>query len=198
MATKIKICGITSVGDALLACEAGADFLGFVLADSARRVDYGKLAGIVAHLDGRALTVGVFAREEDLSDFSHSSGVVLDYYQIYFKTTRHSVRQPRRGWIEARWITGASDEIATGNGLLLADFKNADAATMECRLSGASDATRARLIVAGNLTAKTVGDVVRRFRPFAVDVARATESSPGVKDAQMIREFIQGVRHAEA
>ncbi|MCE5313729.1 N-(5'-phosphoribosyl)anthranilate isomerase, partial [bacterium] len=61
--TLTKICGITNIDDALAAADFGADYIGFVFAESPRRVDTRTVSEIMRALGGRAKTVGVFVDE---------------------------------------------------------------------------------------------------------------------------------------
>jgi len=196
--TKTKICGITSVEDALVAVDAGADFLGFVLSDSPRRIGYETLAEIVTTVGDRAYSVGVFANEDDLRQFVHLSRVRLDYYQIYFKVDRTRRPLPKRGWIDAFWVNEELESIEPSHGLLLADFKKAGAELMPKLLGPLNGTLQEKMILAGNLTVETAADIVRRYQPYAVDVARGTERKPGIKDAKLVREFIREVQNASA
>lgn len=194
--TKIKICGITSVEDAIGACDAGADFLGFVLSESQRRVGYDALQAIVAAVGDRAHTVGVFATEDDLRQYVHLAKVRLDFYQVYFAVDKTKRPLPRHGWIDAVWVNEDMKSLPLDNGMMLADFKNVEIDTMRRLLGDLDGHIRDRVMLAGNLTVDSVGEVVRRYQPYAVDVARGTESAPGIKDHQLMHEFIARVRNA--
>ncbi|MFH2055033.1 MAG: phosphoribosylanthranilate isomerase [bacterium] len=194
--TKTKICGITSVADALLAVDAGADFLGYVLSDSPRRIGYETLAEIVTAVGDRATHVGVFANEADLRQYAHLAGVRLNYYQVYFAVDKTERPLPTCGWIDAVWVDAETKSLSPTNGLLLADFKKSGNEAMSRLLGDLDGALQEKVILAGNLTVDNVGEVVRAYQPYAVDVARGTESEPGVKDEQLVREFIQRVRDA--
>ena len=194
--TKVKICGITSVADALLACEAGADYLGFVLSESPRRVGYETLAEIVAAVGKRAQTVGVFATEADLRQFGALAKVKLDYFQTYFPADGRGAALPRLSWIDSLWITEEMTSLTLSGGLTLADFKNVSRDVMTRLLAGPDERLQQQVILAGNLDFESVGSVVRQYQPFAVDVARGTEKKPGIKDEQLVRQFISEVKRA--
>ena len=194
--TKVKICGITSVADALLACEAGADYLGFVLAESPRRVGYETLSEIVMAVGERAHSVGVFATEADLQQFAALARIKLDYFQTYFPADRGGEVLPKLGWIASLWITAGMTSSPPGDGLTLPAFKNVSRDKMTRLLAGLNGQLRRQIILAGNLDVESVGSIVREYKPFAVDVARGTERKPGIKDEQLVRQFISEVKDA--
>ncbi len=194
--TKIKICGVTSIQDANVCVEAGADFLGFVLSDSPRRVSYEQLGRLRAAVDGSIQCVGVFASENDLMDFSQNCDVELDYYQVYFDATALNVRNPRAGWIRAIWMNGESHNLSRIPLPTLLDFKRSDLTKMRDQLAPHRDAVGNAVILAGRLSPDNVGVIVRELVPWGVDVARGTEAAPGRKDHQLVRRFIENVKNA--
>ena len=195
--TKVKICGITNVTDAVAAIDAGADYVGLVLSPSPRRVDISTVEAIVSSVGHRTLTVGVFAADADLLAYDRATDVPLDYYQVYFDYHNLSVRQPSRGWIRSFQITDTgSIPLLNQTGLLLCDFKQASADFMRSICSIFRDAMQWHTFIAGNLGVENVASVVQSFRPFGVDVARGTELSPGVKNVLKMQQFIQRVKNA--
>lgn len=194
--TKIKICGVTSIEDAEVCVEARADFLGFVLSDSPRRVNYVQLERLYNAVGGSIQCVGVFASEMDLMDFSHNSDIELDYYQVYFDATTLDVRQPSAGWIRAIWMNGDSHNLSRIPLPTLLDFKRSDLKQMRTQLAPHRDAVGNAVILAGRLTPDNVGAIVHELAPWGVDVARGTEAAPGRKDHQLVRRFIENVKSA--
>lgn len=195
--TKVKVCGITSAHDAKAVAEAGADFIGVVLSLSPRRVSLDKLPAIIEAAGENCSVVGVFATVADLSSFNSVSSIPLDYYQAYFDYAGIPVHPPRKQWISSRRLT-AFDQFPHHNSdsLRLYDFNcGALSASHDCPLTE-RETVRERSIIAGNLTVETVSNVVTKLQPFGVDVARGTETSPGVKDLKLVEQFIQKVRYA--
>lgn len=195
--TKVKICGVTSIDDVGICTDAGADFIGFILSDSPRRVSCQQLERLSHAVGTNSLTVGVFATEADLIDYSANCDVDLDYYQVYFDASNLGVREPRRGLIRAVWMNGISQyDISRLPAPTLLDFKHSNLALMRTQLESHRDAVGNAVILAGRLTPDTVGAIVRDLAPFGVDVARGTEAAPGKKDHQLVRRFIESVKHA--
>lgn len=195
--TKVKICGITTVADAVAVANAGADFIGLVLSPSPRQMDINKLSSIVEAVSGRSAIVGVFASPTDLLAFDHESDALLDYYQVYFDHSNLEVRLPRQGLIRSFWINGsASEPLVDHQGLLLCDFKKSSVDAMRQLCSTSPELVHNRTFIAGNLTVDNVDRLVKAYKPFGVDVARGTESSPGIKDMKKVEEFIRRVRNA--
>jgi phosphoribosylanthranilate isomerase len=198
----IKICGITSEADALLAVAFGADALGFIFAPSPRQMTPSAVADIVKRLPREVLTVGVFRDESRQRTVEVANSVGLGAVQLHGRETPD----------DARWVRGrvpctikafAAGEAAIGRfadfgaDYLLIDGSNpGSGAVFDWRLAeGVADPTR--MFVAGGLTAANVADAIAYLHPFGVDVASGVESSPGVKDPQKLRDFVSAARRAE-
>ncbi len=195
--TRVKICGITNVGDACAAAEAGADFIGLVLSESPRRISLASLRIVSSALNGKVALVGVFAEAVDLFSFGHDSEVDLDYYQVYFDYSDTAVRSPRLGWIRSFLITGVGQSLPkAASRLVLYDFKAAPDAMTSTIHETNSRYVRDKVILAGNLAPESVGSIVKDLKPFGVDVARGTERAPGIKEREKMQRFIESVRNA--
>ena len=198
----VKICGITSEEDALLAVAMGADAVGFVFAPSSRQIAPQKAADIVKRLPTEIVTVGVFRHEtrQRIVDIVHQAG--LRAAQLHGHETATDSR-----WVRAR-VPLVIKAFASGDpGLDDADDYGADAILIDSAVPGSGEVfdwslaegapSNRKVILAGGLTADNVADAVRRVRPWGVDVSTGVESSPGRKDARKLRAFIQTARVAE-
>lgn len=193
----VKVCGITSVADALLCVEAGADMLGLILAESPRRVDPAVARIIADEVGGRAELVGVFAQPQELIDYAKKGLRPLDYYQVYFDPIPEVSLPPTKGWIRAHWITDQTRSVtAFDSAYTLYDFKNSSHDRMAELLDPVRDSDRAQLILAGNLDHTNVGKLIARHKPCGVDVARGTERKPGHKDPELVKRFVHEAKHA--
>jgi len=208
---RVKICGLTREADVLAAIEAGADYLGFVFSESPRRVRARDASRLVAAARAAVLgaeraveCVGVFVDEVPRVVEATHEALGLDRLQLHgsesvavcralgeeriIKAFRVAPGERPDVGSSAAWavlIDGRHASLAGGSGVR-ADW---DAA--------AAIAPGRRLFLAGGLDPWNVADAVRRVRPFAVDVSSGVESSPGVKDAARIRDFIAAVRAGE-
>lgn len=200
--TRIKICGITTPDDARAAAAAGADALGFVLADSPRRVSPAQVAACCAELPPFVLRVGVFmdaAREEIIAALLEAP---LDVVQLHGSERPKECRGLARRVIK-RFDIRAGDTAAAiaarmaayrVDGYLL-DPGAGSGRVFDWRVAVGIGRP---VIVSGGLTPENVGEVVRLLRPHAVDVSSGVESGPGRKDAGRIRAFVEAVRKADA
>ncbi len=199
MATRVKICGITSERDAAVAIEAGADALGFVFyGKSPRALTREAARDIIAKVPPFVTTVGVFVNEaadviKGLREF-----VPLDRVQLHGDEDPEFCRGLGSGVIKALRIKGAEDI------LVLKDY-NAAAFLLDAFVEGKPGGTATtfdwaiaieakrygRIILSGGLTPENVAEAVKRAAPYAVDVSSGVESSPGVKDPDKIRRFIE-------
>jgi phosphoribosylanthranilate isomerase len=198
----VKICGITSEEDALLAVGLGADALGFTFAPSPRQITTTAAGDIIKRLPQGVLTVGVFRDEATSRVVDAANHLGLGAVQLHGHETAEQTR-----WVAARVgcvikafsagdrAVGHFDEF--GASYLLIDGPSPGSGEVfDWRLAeGVVDPSR--LIVSGGLRADNVGQAISHLHPFGVDVASGVESSPGRKDPALLSAFIAAV-HAAA
>ena len=197
----IKICGITSEADALLAVGLGADAVGFVFAASPRQVSPRAVQQIVDRLPREVLTVGVFRDEAPSRVAEVVNGIGLRAAQLHGHETPEQTR-----WVAERVPLTIRAFPAGHPGVARVDdygasFVLVDAASpgsgevFDWRLAeGVVDPTR--LIVSGGLHAENVGDAIAHLRPYGVDVSSGVEAEPGRKDPARLRAFVVAARRA--
>ena len=197
----VKICGITSEADALLAVAFGADALGFIFAPSPRQVTPSVVADIVKRLPREVLTVGVFRDESRQRTVEIANSVGLGAVQLHGRETPDDAR-----WVRER-VPCTIKAFAAGEAAIArfddfgADFLMIDGsnpgsgAVFDWRLAeGVADPTR--MFVSGGLTPGNVADAITYLHPFGVDVSTGVESSPGHKDPHKLRDFVAAARRA--
>ena len=198
----VKICGITSEEDALLAVAVGADAVGFILAPSKRQVSPARAADIMKRLPREILTVGVFRNEtpDRIRAIVNKSG--LQAVQLHGAETPAVVEEVKR---DVRTVFKA---VAAGTEAFEhADDFGADAVLVDSPTPGSGQVFDWRLaedapagvplILAGGLDPANVSDAIAKVRPWGVDVASGVERAPGVKDPVLVRQFVQAARAAE-
>ncbi len=200
----VKICGITSEEDALLAVAMGADAVGFVFAPSKRQIAPSIARDIVKRLPPEILTVGVFRDEaaERVVEIVNAAG--LRSAQLHGHETPEVTR-----WIRER-VPFVIQGFAAGDlSLDRADDYGADAILIDSPRPGSGELfdwslaegapAGRRVIMAGGLTPENVPDAIRRVEPWGVDVATGVEvdgGEPGKKDARKGKAFIEAARAA--
>ncbi len=220
--TWIKICGITNFEDAQTAINAGADALGFVFYDkSPRRVDAEAAQGIVRKLPDQIEKVGVFVDADADTIRETASQVGLTAIQLHGQDSMDRVWQDSRPVREhlgvARLILAVPGDRLKQGGVLITDRAREEvfALLLDAQSNGRFGGTGATfdwqgtrgmvqiislkipVIVAGGLTASNVADAIRILKPFGVDVSSGVEATPGKKDPEKIRAFIQAARGAD-
>ena len=197
----VKICGITTEEDALLAVGLGASAIGFVLAPSPRQVAAARVADIVKRLPQGTVSIGVFRDEskERVVDIVQHAG--LSGAQLHGHETPEMTRYVReRMGLVIKAFPAASprlhDAEEFGADLVLVDAPTPGSGRLVdfSVLEGLSDASR--LVLAGGLTPDNVGEAIQRVAPFGVDVSTGVEASPGVKDPRKVAAFIAAARAA--
>ena len=196
--TRVKICGITSLEDALVAVEAGADALGFVFFEkSPRHVDPVQAARIIAQLPPFVQVVGLFvnAALDFVNATADSCG--LDLVQLHGDESPSYCQLVRRRVMKAFRVQGMESLAAMSDysvaGLLLDAYSpDSYGGTGACFDWGCAVAAKERgtVILAGGLTPENVASAVARVAPYGVDVSSGVESSPGRKDPEKVRRFI--------
>ncbi|NOY53675.1 MAG: phosphoribosylanthranilate isomerase [Deltaproteobacteria bacterium] len=206
MRTRIKICGITNLDDALFAVEAGADALGFVFhSGSPRRIDAESVRAIVRHLPPFATVVGVFVDEKIETVREIARYCDLDLCQLHGDESPEFCEWCERRVIKAFRIRDRSflEEMKrydVSGFLLDAWHPDRYGGTGEAadRTLAQEAAGKERVILAGGLTPENVGEAIARVRPYGVDVSSGVEVSPGQKDRDKVRRFIEAVNEIDA
>lgn len=216
MSIWIKICGTTSLADAELAVEAGADAVGFVFAPGPRRMSAEQVAEIAPKLPESVEKIGVFAETsyEEIALAVLRSG--LTGVQLHFDATAALTAQLRARFGETLRILRVVRFAAEAPGVTpnLVEDSNADAVLVDsCSKTGAGGTgisydwdlaaeaifrrgTDRKYIAAGGLNVANVGEAISRLQPWGVDVASGVESAPGRKDTTKVRAFIASARAA--
>lgn len=197
----VKICGVTSEADALLAVGLGADAVGFVFAPSPRQVTATAVADIVKRLPHGVLTVGVFRDEAPSRVVDIANHIGLGAVQLHGHETAEDCRWVRERVACTIKAFGAGDRaidrfVEFGADYLLIDGPSPGSGQVFDWRLGEGVVDPGRLIVSGGLQPDNVGEAVAHLRPYGVDVASGVESSPGRKDPNLVQAFVANARRA--
>ena len=197
----VKICGITTEDDALLAVAMGADAVGFVFAPSPRQVTALAVYDIVRRLPPEVLTVGVFRNESPgrVVDIANRSGVKA--------VQLHGNEHPEEAIEIARSIRRVYKAFPAGSPLVQrAREYPSDMVLVDSAQPGSGEVfdwtmvesvpKGLKVILAGGLTPDNVAHAIEVVDPWGVDVSSGVESSPGRKDPRKVRAFITAARAA--
>lgn len=203
--TRVKVCGITNLEDALAALEAGADLLGLnFYARSPRYVAPADARRIVERLPEGVECVGVFVNEaapSDVERIAREAGVGA--VQLHGEETHEFCRALRgRPTIKALRVgPGFTPEAAAGyptDAVLLDAYVAGEwggtGHTFDWSLARRTRESVPRLFLAGGLKPENVAEAVAAVRPHAVDVCSGVETAPGRKSLQLIRRFVEQVK----
>jgi phosphoribosylanthranilate isomerase len=200
--TRVKICGITNIEDALWAVDRGADAIGFVFASSPRQVSEDQARAIREQLPPFVSVVGIFVDPDPRQAMETFEKAGLDYIQLCggeeSRFLRESGLNPRR-LIQTIHIASESDLAAiesTSAAAVLLDTKVEGKAggtgkTFDWSIAARCAVYGKPLILSGGLNPGNVERAIEIASPQAVDVSSGVESSPGKKDPQKVREFIR-------
>ncbi|HPQ42692.1 MAG TPA: phosphoribosylanthranilate isomerase [Syntrophales bacterium] len=202
---EIKICGITSLDDAMAACEAGADALGFIFYQrSPRYLSPKRAREIIGKLPQEVAKVGVFVNDQP-ERIEHISGICgLDFLQFHGdETPRFCSRFPAATVIKALSPQSAADLEQLTDYPVRAILVDAVAPGLyggtgkisNWGLAGTIGETHP-LILSGGLNSSNIEDAITAVSPRAVDINSGVESSPGKKDHDKVREIIRIIRSA--
>ena len=200
--TKVKICGTTSLNDALLAIESGADAVGFIFyKESPRNISEKDVKDIVVRLPPFIETVGVFVNETSDKVNRIAEQCRLTAVQLHGDESPAFCRRIKRRVIkavrvkDAESLKGMSGYDVSG---YLLDAFNEESRGGTGKIFDWNLALRAKkqgpVIIAGGLNPFNVYTAIHRVKPYGVDVCSGVEKSPGIKDPGKVCEFIKAVR----
>ncbi len=200
---KVKICGITCIEDALFAVEAGANALGFVFyKESKRYIEPPKAGEIISKLPPFLTTVGVFVNQNpnEINEIKEVTGI--DAFQLHGNEPPQICREIRGKVIKA---------IRVKDSIRLKEVEKFPVETIlfdtysPKEFGGTGEhfnweilrglKTSKRIILSGGLDPENVAEAIRIVNPYAVDVSSGVEKSPGKKDLEKIKKFIEALRH---
>lgn len=195
---KVKICGITDMETAKSACEYGADALGFVFAESKRKITPKRAKEIIQELPANVLKIGVFVNEsvEVIQKIADECG--LTHVQLHGDEDNYQIRKLNIPSIKSLGVTSESDmKNAQGyeTDYILFDspkekFHGGNGKTFSWELLGhMPKELRKKTILAGGLNALNIEEAIRTVRPYMVDVSSGVETE-GKKDVEKIKQFI--------
>jgi phosphoribosylanthranilate isomerase len=206
LAPRIKLCGITSLDDARLAAEAGAWAIGCILwRGSPRACDPAEAARIAAELRRRVEVVGVFVNAPLDEVTGLVDGIGLTMVQLHGDegpaycgevARRSGAKVMKAAAVRMSADIQALEAFHTDLHLLDAHrpgLRGGTGETFDWELVR-TRRSKTPLVLGGGLSPDNVGAAIAAVRPFAVDTASGTESSPGVKDPEKVRAFVSAVR----
>ncbi len=204
--TRVKICGITRLQDALAVAQGGADAIGLVFyAPSTRYVSILQAAALVRDFPPFLTTVGLFVNADAEYVREVLAQVPLDVLQFHGDETPEYCQQFGRPYLKAIRVKAGVNlvECATR-------YSTAQALLLDAYVEGIPGGTGAvfewnlipkdmpmPLILSGGLDDDNVADAIKQTRPYAVDVSSGVEVSKGVKDAAKIVAFIKKVKSTD-
>ena len=214
MRTWIKICGTTSLEDALSSIEAGADALGFIFAESKRRVTPEQAQAIIRELPRKVEKIGVFMNA-GAKEIGHVvkrvklTGIQMhgdgdnpaEVYRCLPLMRRDAMRKIKTVIVPLAF--GRTFDFHAGRPRVvdtwLLDSGAGSGQTFDWSIASWQLAGRGQrqFIIAGGLTPENVREAMRLFRPWGVDVVTGVEREPGRKDPEKLKAFVAAVRKAE-
>lgn len=198
MRVFVKICGLSTPRAIAAAVEAGADALGFVFAESPRRVTPARAAQLCRDLPGVVVRVAVMRHPLPAEWQAVAEVFEPDWLQTDAGDFAGLTVPERFGRLPVvRDTEGIEPSALPMDDLLLFEAATSGQGAQADWDRAARLAAKRRLVLAGGLTPDNVGEAIARVRPYGVDVSSGVESRRGVKDTGRIAAFIEAVREAE-
>ena len=201
---KVKVCGIKEPGDARVAAEAGADAIGFVFAESPRKVGVERAREIAAALPEGVLKVGVFVDAEPKEVLRISREVGLDYAQLHGDEEPETVAAIRDGGVgvikalRVRDTASPREMVRYDTNFFLLDafsekVRGGTGTRFDWELAKAVRGY-ANILVSGGLTPENVREAIEFFEPYGVDASSSLEEKPGKKNDERVRRFVSAAK----
>lgn len=201
---KVKICGITDLETALAAVGYGADAIGFVFAESKRKITEEKARSVVTHLPKSVLKVGVFVNESAENIERISSYVGLTHIQLHGDETKEFCELITKPVIKAVSISN-KDSLKKVEGFsseyILVDgpkgkYRGGNGLSFDWNLLDSSLIKDKKIILAGGLTVENVEEAITVIKPYMVDVSSGVETE-GKKDVKKIKAFLKKAKGSQ-
>lgn len=204
--TRVKICGITRVEDALAAAHSGADAIGLVFYQhSPRHVGIELAAQLADALPPFVSVVGLFVDAEAALVREVLARVPVDLLQFHGDETPEYCAQFGKPYLKAIRVRAGVDLLQCAS-----DFRGARGLLLDAHVEGIPGGTGRAfdwalipkrlplpVILSGGLDAENVAAAIRQVRPYAVDVSSGVEAGKGIKDAAKIARFMQEVKRTD-
>ncbi len=200
----VKICGVTTVDDALLAVALGADAIGLnFVSGSVRQLSTTQGRDIASRIPSEVMTVGIFRNEtkERVVDIVHLVG--LRAAQLHGSETPEDV-----AWIAQQVQTTIKAVVAGSEQAQRADEFPVPIILVDAPRAGSGEVfdwslaeslpDDKHILLAGGLTPDNVAEAIATVRPWGVDVASGVEREPGRKDPSAMKAFIQNAKNAQS
>lgn len=194
MSTFIKICGLRDAADVSAAVAAGADAVGFVFAESVRRISPANAKAAVKDLPDGVRRVAVLRHPTSEECRAVIDGFAPDVIQTDAEDFA-TLEIPAQ--IECWPVIREGTESIGVPGIYVYEGRQSGSGATVDWSRAADIATNGRMILAGGLAEDNVRVAIQTVRPWGVDVSSGVESLPGTKDHELIQRFISAVRAAE-
>ncbi|PWW17513.1 phosphoribosylanthranilate isomerase [Cytobacillus oceanisediminis] len=201
---KVKICGIKDIKTALSAIESGADALGFVFAQSKRRIAPEEAGEIIRQLPEDLLKVGVFVNEtkENIEKIVEITGI--NVIQLHGDETPEFSGQFSIPVIKALSV-GSEEDLSKldeySSEYFLLDspkgkYRGGNGVSFDWSILNDKQFLDKKIILAGGLNPDNVAEGIKTANPYMVDVSSGVETE-GKKDLGKIKRFIDKARSLE-
>ncbi|MCK4519504.1 MAG: phosphoribosylanthranilate isomerase [Candidatus Omnitrophica bacterium] len=207
--TKIKICGITNLEDAQMAIEAGCDALGFIFAESLRRINIENASYILKSVPPFINCVAVFANQPVSFIKEVLRNCPFDTLQFHADENHQFILQfkPHKKIIKTIRIKGVDslngiEEHREADAFLLDTYSKESGGgtgrTFDWGVARRAKKLNKPIILSGGLNPQNVSEAIKTVKPYAVDVSSGVEEAPGKKLKSLIEDFILKVKKEEA
>lgn len=195
----VKICGVTSIDDARVVADNGGDAIGLILAESSRQLTIDTARDIADAVKGALLRVAVFRHNAPDFILAGVDAIGVDVAQVHGELPLEIINELRhRGLVIVKALSSSEEAFRTFDESLV------DVVLIDGPAPGSGETHEwpdlARhgfgrpVIAAGGLTPGNVATVIETTGAWGVDVSSGVESSPGVKDPALVRDFIVNAR----
>jgi phosphoribosylanthranilate isomerase len=200
----IKICGITNLEDAQSAVEAGADALGFVFAESPRKIEQKRAKEIISNIKGKALCIGVFVNEPLGKVEGTAKYCGLDAVQLHGDESPEYCSNIEVGKVikAFRIKDEASLKLIKGYDMVFAylldtfskERYGGTGRTFDWNIAVKAKPLGKPIILSGGLNLANIKEAIKVVRPYGVDISSSIESGPGKKDIGQMERIIKEIK----